>query len=108
VTQVEPDELAKVLGSRLRDLRIRRHLTQLELANRANVAVGALKHLEAGAGTTTITLVKVLRALGEEHWLNTLGPGPTPFNPLELLEARQQQHHTAARRTRVYHGKTAT
>jgi hypothetical protein len=40
-------------------------------------------------------LVKVLRALGHEDWLDTLGPGTTAFNPLDLLSAREQNSRSA-------------
>jgi len=100
------DELEKALGGHIRDLRIGGRLTQTELAERANVSVGALKNLESGSGATTTTLVKILRALDQERWIETLGPGPAPFNPLDLLEARQQQSRKAARPTRVRHQRT--
>lgn len=94
------DELEQVLGGRIRALRAARRLTQMELADRANVSVGALKHLESGAGATTATLVKVLGALGEQRWIDTLGPAPEAFNPLQVLEARQRAARSA-RPTRV-------
>ena len=59
------DELEKVIGGRIRSLRIGESLTQAEVAETANVSLGALKHLESGAGATVRTLVKVLRALGQ-------------------------------------------
>lgn len=100
------DEIEKELGGRIRGLRIGRRLTQVELAELANVSVGALKNLEGGSGSTTTTLVKVLRALGQEHWIDTLGPGPAPFNPLDLLDSRQRHSRRATQPTRVRHGRT--
>ncbi|HSZ35498.1 MAG TPA: helix-turn-helix transcriptional regulator [Acidimicrobiales bacterium] len=85
------DELEERLGERLRALRIRRDLTQVELAEEANVSLGALKRLERGMGSTTTTLVSVLRALDEERWIDALGPGPSRFNPLDVLEARNKR-----------------
>ena len=55
------DELETVVGGRIRSLRLGQGLTQVEVAERANVSVGALKHLESGAGATVHTMVKVLR-----------------------------------------------
>jgi transcriptional regulator with XRE-family HTH domain len=85
------DESEKLLGGRIRSLRIGRRLTQAELAETANVSLGALKHLESGAGATVRTLVKVLRALGREDWLETLDPGAHAFNPLDLLSAHERE-----------------
>jgi transcriptional regulator with XRE-family HTH domain len=102
------DELELTLGRHLRALRIGRRLTQAELAERANVSVGALKHLESGSGATTSTLIKVVRALDQEQWIHSLGPGPTPFNPLELLERRERKVAKAPGTRRVRHPKAAT
>ncbi len=90
------DELEQRLGGRLRALRIQRDLTQAELADAANVSLGALKRLERGMGSTTSTLVSVLRALDQERWVDALGPGPSRFNPLDVLDARNKR---AARTT---------
>ena len=89
------------LGQRLRALRIENELTQQELADRANISLGALKHLEQGSGSTTTSLAKVLHALGQEGWIDALSPPTTAFSPLDLLEERRR----AARRerTRVRH-----
>jgi transcriptional regulator with XRE-family HTH domain len=85
------DELEQRLGERLRRLRIERNLTQAELAEAANVSLGALKRLERGRGSTTTTLAGVLRALDQERWIDALGPGPSRFNPLDVLEARDRR-----------------
>ena len=86
---MQTDALERQLGERIRAARVAAHLTQVELADNANVSLGALKHLESGSGSSTSTLVKVLRALGEESWLDKLGPTAVTFNPIEVLEARR-------------------
>jgi transcriptional regulator with XRE-family HTH domain len=95
------DELEQRLGERLRALRIQRDLTQAELAESANVSLGALKRLERGMGSTTTTLVSVLRALDQERWVDALGPGPSTFNPLDVLEARTKRPATSSDAPRV-------
>lgn len=97
------EELERTLGRRVREVRVAKRLTQTELADLANVSTGALKHLESGSGATIRTLVRVLRALGEEGWVETLGPPPPAaavFNPLDLLNARRDERRPAARRVR--------
>ena len=85
------DELERRLGERLRALRIQHDLTQAELAEAANISLGALKRLERGQGSTTTTLVGVLGALGQERWIDSLAPAPPRFNPLDVLEARTRR-----------------
>jgi transcriptional regulator with XRE-family HTH domain len=84
-------ELEVRLGRHLRAVRIASDLTQAELADRANVSLGAVRNLETGAGSSTSTLTKVLRALGQERWIDALAPPPEPFNPLRLLEQRHAE-----------------
>jgi transcriptional regulator with XRE-family HTH domain len=96
-----PEELEQKLGDGVRAVRIANRLTQAELADRANVSLGAVRHLEGAKGTTTTTLVKVLHALKREEWLDTLAPTAAPFNPLELLEARQKQNRRSTPPQRV-------
>jgi transcriptional regulator with XRE-family HTH domain len=83
------DDLELRLGQHLRARRIAADLTQVELADRANVSLGAVRNLETGAGSSTSTLTKVLRTLGQQSWIDALAPPPEPFNPLQLLEQRQ-------------------
>lgn len=104
----DPEELERTLGRNVRALRAARSLTQAELASRANVSLGALKHLEQGAGATVGTLVKVLRALDAEEWIDTLGPGRAPFNPLDLLAATKRESAKSTRAPRVRHPRRTT
>lgn len=77
-----PEELEKTLGQQIRNLRIIRNLTQSELAERAGVALNAVKRLESGQTSTTKSLVKVLKVLNRTEWLDTLAPQIT-VNPLQ-------------------------
>ena len=100
------DRLEELLGRQVRQARIQERLTQAEVAARANVSLGALRHLESGSGATVSTLVKVLRALGQEDWLGTLAKedDPASFNPLDLLRSAESEQ--GARRRRVRRPRT--
>jgi transcriptional regulator with XRE-family HTH domain len=103
--RVRSDQLEKALGERVRNARFSLTLTQAEVAERANVSIGALKHLESGSGATVRTLVKVLRALGQEDWFGALAPETAGFNPLDLLTA-QETERGLARPRRVRRPRT--
>jgi len=81
-----PEELARELGARLRGLRIQRGLEQVELAARAGVAVRTLRALELGCGSTTETLLRVMKALEVIQGLESLAPR-TGVSPLALLKS---------------------
>ena len=104
---MQTDELERQLGERVRAVRVGARLTQVELADRANVSVGALKNLESGSGSSTSTLVKVLRALGQEAWFDKLGPRPESFNPVDVLEVRRRGSAKTSSPRRVRHPRGA-
>jgi transcriptional regulator with XRE-family HTH domain len=83
---ITTDEWEAELGRHLRELRLRQNIDQRQLAERAAVALNAVKNLERGKGTIT-SLVKVLRALGREEWLNSLAP-QVSISPLQALKSK--------------------
>ena len=84
-------EWLEELGGNIRARRVIEGVTQEELARRAGLGLGALKHLESGAGANLTTLVKVVRALGAEEWLTALAPPPEPtVSPMQLLRERRR------------------
>lgn len=95
-----PEEMELDLGEKLKALRLARNLDQKTLAERAGVSVRALRNLEAGQGSTLKTLVRVLRALGRQEWLNTVAPVAT-INPLLLTREAQPRQRASSRIRRV-------
>ena len=77
--------ILKELGDRIRKLRLRRNITQEDLAERALLAVGTIKSLEAGKGKLS-TLVAVLRELGALDQLDHFVP-PVTISPIKMAEA---------------------
>jgi transcriptional regulator with XRE-family HTH domain len=94
------EDLEAVLGESVRALRIDRRLTQVELAELANVSVGALKNLESGRGSATSTIVRVVHALNQDAWLQALAPAVATFNPLNLVDSRGSTQRRGPRRVR--------
>ena len=74
------------LGERLRALRLRKNITQEDLAQRALIAVGTVKALEQGKGKLS-SLVAVLRELDTLQQLDQLIPVNT-ISPLQIAEAK--------------------
>jgi transcriptional regulator with XRE-family HTH domain len=91
------DELEALLGEQLRTLRLRANIDQRALAIKADVAVGALKNLEAGRGTTVRTLVRIVRALGQTDWLENLSP-EISVSPLQMLKGRPKRQRASSRK----------
>ncbi|MCI1121069.1 helix-turn-helix domain-containing protein [Stenotrophomonas maltophilia] len=79
-----PSELVELLGSRIRDRRLAANISQTRLADKAGVSRRALIELEAGRGSTLLTLAAVLKALGLQDELIQLVPVPS-VSPMAML-----------------------
>lgn len=91
-------EVLRGLGFRLRRARLRRNLSQEQLADRAGLNRTTISEYERGASTSTLTLVQVLRALEMLDELEAFLPEPGP-SPLDLArrQGRQRQRATGRR-----------
>lgn len=78
--------IAGELGGRIKALRLRRNLTQQQVADATALSLNSIKALESGKAKLT-TLIAVLRELGALDGLDTLVP-ELSISPLQL--ARQQ------------------
>jgi transcriptional regulator with XRE-family HTH domain len=87
------------IGAEVRRLRVSRQLTQVDLAQRANVSISTIRYLEAGRGSSLATLIRVARVLERTSWLSSFAPVEPSVSPLELL--REQNRKASAKRSRV-------
>jgi len=93
------EELEGRVGAQVRARRLRANRTVEDVAAEAGVAAKTVQNLEHGRGSTVSTLIKVLRALDAESWLETLAP-EEPVSPIAVLEAsRRRTERQRARRS---------
>lgn len=81
------DEWEVELGRQIRALRLRQNLDQRQLAERAGIALNAVKNLESGKGATLRSLVQALRVLNRVEWLRALAPAVS-ISPVHMLESK--------------------
>jgi transcriptional regulator with XRE-family HTH domain len=88
------------IGAQVRAERLRRGIDQASLARAANISTPSLSALENGGGSRLATLVKVVRALDLEPWLDALAP-VEDVSPLAMLRDRNRRapRQRAPRRT---------
>ncbi len=75
------------LGERLRAERLRRNLSQQQLAEEAGVGRMTVQRIEEGGSASLTSLIRILRALGELEGLERLLP---PLGPSPLEEVQRQ------------------
>lgn len=88
--------IEKEIGRRLKELRLRKNLSQVELADAAAVARATIERLENGSGKI-ITLIAVLRELGQLENFSLLLPDQ-PVSPLVLAERQGKKRERAGKK----------
>ena len=88
-------EILQALGTRLREQRLARSLTQRELAQMAGLSLGALRKLETNGQCSLETVVRVVQALGLLHTLDDL------FVLKRQSIAQMEQAYLVSRRQRA-------
>ncbi len=87
--------ILKELGERLRTLRLRKNITQEDLAEHTLLSVGTIKSLEVGKGKLS-TLIAVLRELGALDQLDQFIP-PVTISPIKMAEANSKSSNKRER-----------
>jgi len=98
--------ILKELGGRIRKLRLRKNITQEDLAARTLLAVGTIKSLEAGKAKLS-TLIAVLRELGALDQLDNFVP-PVTISPIKMVEASRKSSRGRVRATGIAHKSKQT
>ena len=90
-------EVEVELGRQVRALRLRQDLNQRQLAERAGIALNAVKNLESGKGATLRTLTQTLRVLNRVEWLNTLAPAVS-ISPIQMLRTKAPRQRASRKK----------
>lgn len=90
------------LGRRIRALRLRKNITQKELAAATALSLNAIKSLESGRGRLA-TLIAVLRGMGVLEQLDGFIPEPS-ISPLQLARMQGRSRERASRRPKEKSG----
>jgi transcriptional regulator with XRE-family HTH domain len=93
-------ELEAELGRQIRTLRLRLDLDQKQLAERAGIALNAVKNLETGKGASLRSLIQVLRILNRTNWLETLAP-TVSISPVQMLKTKAPRQRASPRRMKI-------
>lgn len=82
-TEMSNSAILSKFGSRIKETRIRRNITQAELAMASGVTPLTVANIENGKSVSTLTLVSVLRELGLLENFERLVP-ETKISPIQL------------------------
>ena len=85
------------LGKRLCRARLRRNMTQAELAHEAGLSKRTIERIEAGHSTQMANFLRVCRALDLLASIDLWIPEPQP-SPVELLKLKHKERQRASSR----------
>lgn len=90
--------VAKELGLRLKQQRLNKDFSQKNIADRAGISITAVQGAERGE-TTIMTMIKILRVLGNLEQLDVFLPEPK-ISPLQMskLEGKKRQKASGKRK----------
>ncbi|RRD93003.1 helix-turn-helix transcriptional regulator [Bacteroides heparinolyticus] len=86
-----PGVLLKI-GQRMKEARIRQHITQEELATTAGVSVLTVANIEKGKSVSLLLFISVLRSLGFLENLEQLVP-EIRISPIELKKLQGKKRY---------------
>jgi len=73
------------IGQRIRMVRLKKNMTQMELAHKSGLSRVTISRIERGQGVTLSSLIEILRVLDLLQNLEMLIP-PRQLSPLEILK----------------------
>jgi len=84
-----PTQIAKNLADRVKRVRKRKKITQVQLANRCNVSYGSLKKFEQTGEISLISLIKISMELNMVDEINNLFSTPVYSNIDEVINDKR-------------------
>jgi transcriptional regulator with XRE-family HTH domain len=88
--QMNDSAILEILGSFIRETRLRQNKTQEDVATAAGVKRMTLVRIEKGGGGTMSTFIRLLRSLEQLHVLNQFVL-PAQISPLKLAKLEQEK-----------------
>ena len=85
----------KTIGERLKEIRLRKNLTQEEIALRAGISKLSVVNAEAGKNISLATLIAILRQLSMIENLELLIPEPT-ISPILMKKLKGKKRFRAS------------
>lgn len=84
-------DLEAKVGRLVREARLGRDMSQVELAHQSNVTVSTIQNLERGKGAQLKTFLMVLRSLERLDIIDSLDERYSEPSPMELLRKSQNK-----------------
>ena len=98
------EEMLKVLGENLKASRLANNLPQEVVAERSGISLKAVRNLEAGKNSSTLSLISYCRTLQKTDWLMALAPPELDASLFEQKDIEKKRQRASRSRKEVSHG----
>lgn len=99
-------QLTALFGTKIKQWRIERNLSQKELSERSGVSLFTISNIEKGNSCSLLTLLQILRALEKLELLNDFFT-EAPISPVSYAKFLEKQHTPKrVRKTKKENNKT--
>lgn len=85
-----PSEMLVMMGTNLKEVRLRMNISQQVAADRSGISLKAVRNIEGGQNASTESLVKYCRTLRKTDWLMTLAPPELDPSVFERPSAKKR------------------
>jgi transcriptional regulator with XRE-family HTH domain len=90
--------LLEMLGKFMQQTRLQQNKTQQQVATAAGVNRSTLVQIENGGGVTMLSILQILRALGQLQLLQNFEVKQPQLSPLQLAKLEQNRRQKASRK----------
>ncbi len=87
----------KYLGEQIKSARLRKNMTQGEVAARIGVTLPTISRLESGKGSSLDTFIKVVDVLGEGKWLDSFAP-KVAVSPMAMKKKTETRKRASSKK----------
>ena len=94
----------KVLGENLRSARLAENLSQQTVAERSGISLKAVRNLESGENSSTVSLLSYCRTIRKIDWLMSIAPPEVDASLFERRGAAKKRQRARRSGREVRHG----
>ena len=98
------EEMLKVLGENLKSSRLAENLSQQTVADRSGISLKAVRNLEAGENSSTLSLLSYCRTIRKIDWLMSLAPPEVDASLFKRRDVARKRQRAGRSGKAVRHG----
>ena len=98
------EEMLKVLGENLKASRLAVNLSQQVAAERSGISLKAVRNIESGENSSTLSLLSYCRTLQKTDWLMSLAPPEVDASLFERRDVARKRQRAGRSGKAVRHG----